>query len=321
MGGLAEADVDIYRFPDIDPAHWAYSSVEGCAGMVPTIVFGFPDGYYRPTVEVRRDAMAVYIRRSMDIDLTSPATATFPDVPSTHWAYADIESLANAGVVGGYPSGYYRPDYVVRRDQMAVFVANGKGWTLTTPASAPFTDVAVDHWAVDEIYTCVVNNVVLGYPDNSYHPDEAVNRAQMAVYCYRAWIDPDDPAVVNGGPGVTDVNPATATYHGWSSQATDPGFAYVLFDAALLDSAMATAGGGTWDITFDFRDAATPDVTGTTVTVTHNAAALTGLVGTYFTVSTPVPALAAGSYVLVVIVEDKQGDLQELKRTVAFDVS
>jgi hypothetical protein len=81
---------------------------------------------------------------------------------------------------------------------------------------------------------------------------------------------------------------------------------------------MATAGGGTWDVTFDFRDAATPTVVGTTVTVTHNGAALTGLVGTYFTVSTPVPALAAGDYLMVVTIEDKQGDLIEEPRTVAI---
>jgi hypothetical protein len=317
LGGLAEADVDISKFPDVRIGHWADDEVEGCAGLVPYIVLGFPDGFYQPDTVVNRDAMAVFIRRGMDLELTPPGDV-FPDVPDTHWAYRDIETLADAGVVQGYPNGYYRPNYVVNREQMAVFVARGKGWTLTTPVTAPFVDVPLSHWAVDEIYTCVVNNVVQGYPDG-YHPTEAVNRGQMAVYCYRAWIDPDDPAVVNGGPGLTDINPATATHDGWSSEDADPAFAYVVFNAALLSTDMATnSPDNDWDITFDFRDAATPDTPGTTVDRPQNAGALGAASGTYYPVSCPVPALAAGNYVLVVIVEDADGDLIELPRTVAF---
>jgi hypothetical protein len=319
--GLAEADVEITRFPDVGIGHWAHTQVEGCAGLVPYIALGFPDGYFRPLVPIRRDAMAVFIRRGMDISQTSPASATFPDVPTSHWAYQDIEALADAGVVVGYASGYYRPNYNVNREQMAVYVARGKGWTLTTPATAPFVDVPLSHWAVDEIYTCVVNNVVQGYPDG-YHPTETVNRAQMAVYCYRAFIDPDDPAVVNGGPGLSDVDPGTATYAGWSSTDKDPAFAYVLFDASLLSTDMASnSPDNDWDITFDFRDAATPDVTGTTVDRPQDVAALGAAAGTHYVVYCPVPALSVGNKVLVVIVEDAQGDLIELPRTVAFRIT
>jgi hypothetical protein len=38
-----------------------------------------------------------------------------------------IEHCVENGVVQGYEDGYYHPDYVVTRDQMAVYVARAFG--------------------------------------------------------------------------------------------------------------------------------------------------------------------------------------------------
>jgi hypothetical protein len=201
-----------------------------------------------------------------------------------------------------------------------VYIARAKGYALTTPASDPFPDVPIGHWADDEIDQCVQNGIVQGYPDGLYRPNADIDRAQLSVYCYRAFVRATGgagTAVVLGGPGLTDVNPAAATFDGWSTQLVDPTYAYVAFDVAELDTNLAV--GGTWDITFDFRNASTPTTTGTTVTVNVSAAAISGASGTYFYVATSVPALAAGDKLLAVIVEDRDGDLIELNRTVAFE--
>jgi len=47
----------------------------------------------------------------------------FPDVPDTFWAYKHIEYCVENGVVNGYGDGYYYPDIIVTRDQMAVYIA------------------------------------------------------------------------------------------------------------------------------------------------------------------------------------------------------
>ena len=73
--------------------------------------------------------MAVYVARSVvtptgDANVPSPVpgTQTFPDVPSSQWAYKYIEYCHAQGVVNGYTDGTYQPDGVVTRDQMAVYV-------------------------------------------------------------------------------------------------------------------------------------------------------------------------------------------------------
>lgn len=57
-------------------------------------------------------------------ETTPPATPTFPDVATDQWAYRFIEYIAqdSVAVSQGYDDGTYRPDVVVTRDQMAVYV-------------------------------------------------------------------------------------------------------------------------------------------------------------------------------------------------------
>jgi len=89
-------------------------------------VGGYADGTYRPTLTVDRGQMAVFVARAMaggDAAVPSgPSTATFGDVPTTHWAFRYVEYIAGEGVTGGYGDGTYRPLLAVTRDQMAVYV-------------------------------------------------------------------------------------------------------------------------------------------------------------------------------------------------------
>jgi len=47
----------------------------------------------------------------------------FSDVPSDHWAYQDIQYLANRGIVTGLPGGTYKGDQAITRYQVATLVA------------------------------------------------------------------------------------------------------------------------------------------------------------------------------------------------------
>jgi hypothetical protein len=103
-----------------------------------------------------------------------------------------VEYAVAQGVVGGYEDGSYRPTLTVTRDAMAVFVARGlaggDAGVPSGPPAATFSDVETDHWAYRHVEYCVGAGVVGGYPDGSYRPDDAVDRAQMAVYVQRALL-------------------------------------------------------------------------------------------------------------------------------------
>jgi PKD repeat protein len=179
-----------------DPAdYWALDYILACVDAA--IVAGYPDGTYRPTQPVDRAQMAVYIARGLvspsgDAGVPSgPAVATFPDVPTDHWAYRYVEYCHSQGIVQGYWDGYH-PDETVNRAQMAVYIArslvapSGDAAIPEGPPTPTFPDVPTSHWAYDYVEYCYDQGVIQGYWDG-YHPDETVNRAQMAVFVQRAF--------------------------------------------------------------------------------------------------------------------------------------
>lgn len=48
---------------------------------------------------------------------------TFSDVAATHWAKADIEAVAAAGLMSGFPDGRFGPEEAVTRAQLAAVIA------------------------------------------------------------------------------------------------------------------------------------------------------------------------------------------------------
>jgi hypothetical protein len=57
----------------------------------------------------------------------APATATFPDVPTSFWAFQYVEALAASGITQGQPDGNFHPTDPVTRAQMAAFLARALG--------------------------------------------------------------------------------------------------------------------------------------------------------------------------------------------------
>jgi len=116
-------------FTDVDDGNWAYKYIVYAVGQ--NVISGYPEGDYRPDLEVTRDQMAVYIARSICeptgeeglVGYVPADPCEFPDVPETLWAYMHIQYCVEHGVVQGYDDGLYRPDSLVTRDQMAVYVA------------------------------------------------------------------------------------------------------------------------------------------------------------------------------------------------------
>jgi PKD repeat protein len=138
--------------------------------------------------------------------------ATFRDVPLEHWALNEILSCVGAGAVVGYPDGTYRPEEVVTRAPMAVYLARALagGEVPEGPPTPSFSDVPRGHWAYRYVEYAVAHDMVRGYPDG-YHPDEPVNRAQMAVYMARAAAG-GEAAVpdYSGAPSFSDVTSGNA---------------------------------------------------------------------------------------------------------------
>ena len=102
-----------------------------------------------------------------------------------------VETLADRGLVFGYPDGTFRPDCPLTRAEMARLILRFWGKTPNQGADVkgdlPFKDVPRDHWAYETIKAACALGFVSGYPDGTFKPEEAVSWAEGASMMTRAF--------------------------------------------------------------------------------------------------------------------------------------
>jgi hypothetical protein len=186
----------LVRLIDGGSGHWSQAEQVAQFGLGSTtsvcVGVRFPDG----SMVVH---MSVPANQETTIrDVPAARGEIFPDVPLDYWAYLEVLAALRAGIVSGYPDDTYQPANPVTRDQMAVYIARamagGDAQVPAGPGSASFSDVPVGHWAFKYVEYARSQDVVQGYWDGTYHPDDVVTRDQMAVFVARAkgWVRSGD---------------------------------------------------------------------------------------------------------------------------------
>lgn len=103
----------------------------------------------------------------------------FPDVPNGYWAACDIDKLAINNVVVGYPDGMFKPGRDITRAEFATMLV--KGFNLDDcgmPQKALFKDVPTHNWANAAIAKAVDEDLLAGYPNGKFEPNNKVTRAE-----------------------------------------------------------------------------------------------------------------------------------------------
>ena len=115
------------------------------------IVTGYEDGSFRPDAPVTRAEFAAIASR---FEKLTQGSASFTDVPDTHWAVRYINFAATRGWVTGYEDGTFKPEYSITRAEVAAvtcrllersadqtYIRSHIGELRT------FADVTESHWA------------------------------------------------------------------------------------------------------------------------------------------------------------------------------
>ena len=114
---------------------------------------------------------------------------SFFDVSSSHWAFSFIELFAQSGITSGCSVGYFCPNDVVTRAQMAVFLERGmrgSGYVPPAASGGVFGDVGPGDFAAAFIEQLYIDGITSGCGNGDYCPKAPVTRAQMAVFLLRA---------------------------------------------------------------------------------------------------------------------------------------
>lgn len=115
----------------------------------------------------------------LNASVGSAIAKSFSDMTPAHWAYQQVQSLSNEGIVVGYPDGTFRPDIAATRAEFATMVIKAlqQENSLLTD-TYDFSDVSVNHWAYDMIQRAYAFDLIKGFPDGTFRPTENVSKAE-----------------------------------------------------------------------------------------------------------------------------------------------
>ena len=146
---------------------------------------------FRPDSEVKRCEIAKIAAEAYSIAKADP---NFPDVDADHWAAQFIGGLQAAKVVEGDPDGNFRPEDSLTRAEFSAIVKRAAGDKLTDKEEEKDFNDTEGHWAEGIIDDLSKAEVVKGYEDGSFKPENKVTRAEAVAMVLRSLgrsIDPD----------------------------------------------------------------------------------------------------------------------------------
>ncbi|KOR36439.1 MULTISPECIES: S-layer homology domain-containing protein [Planktothricoides] len=149
-----------------------------------------PTGNFNSNRILSRAELASLLVRTFELDnrqaLVSTNDFTLRDVPSSHWAYRDIQIVLKTGVMNGYRDGMFFPNQRVNRAEGLAILAQAYG-VFQFPQNninellAKYPDAGqIPDWARKSIATAIYEGFVNIGPNNQIKPLEPMTRGDMA---------------------------------------------------------------------------------------------------------------------------------------------
>ncbi len=203
-------------FADVDES-WTWARDAVLYLVDEEIISGFPDGTFRPAAQVTRAQFVRMLVSAAGLDLHHSAVPTFGDTGS-HWVTPYLEAAVAAGICE--PARYrgrFGPDEAISRLEMARLIVRTMRRGIEDPpagaAEGRFPDT--DGLSGEDrgyVQGAVDAGIITGYPDGTFRPEAAANRAEATVMLQRMVLGEPLQAALH----LQDLAPDAATIlHGF----------------------------------------------------------------------------------------------------------
>lgn len=128
-----------------------------------------------------KKTIAVVLAFAMIFSMGMISTFAYSDVEASTTVGEAVGILSNLGILTGFEDGTFKPDETVTRAQMAAIVCRTLGYESQAKSSAGttiFNDVPGDHWAAGYINVAQSLNIINGYGDGNFGPEDKVTYEQ-----------------------------------------------------------------------------------------------------------------------------------------------
>lgn len=136
---------------------------------------------------MKKRILSLLLAALMVISLAPAAVAagSFTDVPETHWAYDYVEQVYREGLMNGTSSTTFSPDMTLTRGMFVTILARFAKAEVNNDQEVAFTDVPAGQYYTGAVAWAVTNEITMGTGENTFSPNQAVTRQEMAVFLNR----------------------------------------------------------------------------------------------------------------------------------------
>ncbi len=148
-----------------------------------------------------KKTLAVVLAFAMILSMGAISTFAYTDVAEGTIVSEAVGILSNLNILTGFEDGTFRPDETVTRAQMAAIICRLLGYedqAQSSMGSTVFNDVAADHWASGYVNVAQAQQIINGYGDGNYGPEDKVTYEQ-AVKMIVSALGYDLAATAKGG--------------------------------------------------------------------------------------------------------------------------
>ncbi|WP_433745128.1 S-layer homology domain-containing protein [Falsibacillus pallidus] len=167
-------------FSDTPSTFWAYNEIQYLVDN--KIVSGYNDGTFRPNHSISRLQAASMLVKAFGLSIKDRPDPGFKDIHPGDYGYEIAAAVADEGILTG-SNGNFNASGTLTRAQMAKILSEARGLRYVYPIT--FTDVPQGDWAYDYVNALYGNGITTGYADQTYRPNNKVNRGQFSVFMAR----------------------------------------------------------------------------------------------------------------------------------------
>lgn len=171
-------------FIDLDKSHWAYDMICSLSGK--NILNGYDDNSFRPEENITRAEFTKIITAAFKIE-TSAYKNVFDDCRASDWFSSYVSAAFENKLITGYPDNKFKPnDYISREDLCVILFRALSDKAPIIQNKSSFTDSGeISDYASGAVQALSGLNIIGGYEDNSFRPENNATRAETAKLIYK----------------------------------------------------------------------------------------------------------------------------------------
>lgn len=149
------------------------------------IIKGYPDSSFKPDESLNRASAAVVIAKLLNLEPVKYDLSFTDNVPD--WSKNFIMAAYKEDILRGYEDNTFRAEKPISRQEFAVIIVKALNYKYLEEKETSFSDNdKIGKWAKRYVEKAVELELIKGYEDGTFKPEEKITRAEVSVIVAKA---------------------------------------------------------------------------------------------------------------------------------------